>query len=421
MHRIKHFSVIVFVTLLSAIIMGMGSPSPLASNSSTKSLMIHGSIVNLRGNAVKVALAKNDIFDCETFNPPAKLKVPLQRQLFTITKDIKITPDDGNDYLGAVWSPQGDSMIFTVPSNSRREITDHDTLPSDIPSRLLAVSVNKLLAYYEDHNLWQEITTDGANPTWSKDGTNLYYMAGGELMRYDIDTQTNNKTNLSTPTTGAGLLFSRPLLDGNLLAPSAAHAPLEVKGKNATQFPSITLAEGDRLLLSPSGNDLIVAYGSNIYKGQLTPAVTILYRLNGESIPLLKNCQSSAMEMAWSPTGDKIAYPVRAERPEIRVYDLNSGRTRVLARFDALAHLGGLSWSPDGKYLAFSSTKDTSTIWVLSGDGNAQQELVQDGLMPNWSPNGRQILYARMGAKQRLDWHVLGVDSITGAIGEQSK
>jgi Tol biopolymer transport system component len=166
------------------------------------------------------------------------------------------------------------------------------------------------------------------------------------------------------------------------------------------------------LVLSPSGDQAIVAYGANTWQGQFVPAVTVLHHATGEVTPLLKNCQFSGIEMVWSPTGSQIAYPVWGKRSEIRIYDVRSGQTQVLVRLETNELLSGLSWSPDGKHLAFTQGDDhlsLRSIWVVSTDGRARQRLVEGGLLPNWSPDGRHILYARPGADRLLDWYLLEV------------
>lgn len=308
-------------------------------------------------------------------------------------------------------------MVFVVQTNGRREITDRDALPSDSVTRLVAVATSKLLLYFPAHNSWEQIATDGMRPVWSLDSQKIYYMTGTDLMRFDLNTRRAVYTGLSAPNTGVGLLFSRPVSDGRFLAPRYPHAPLEVQGSQTPALRQIGVAESDYVLLSPRGDLMVVAYGANIYRGQFTPAITVLHHSNGEATPLFKNCQYSAVEMAWSPAGDKVAYPVHAERPEIRIYDVQSQQTHVLIRLDTFEHLGGLSWSPDSKYLAFTHIDDRS-IWVVSTDGVLRQQLVKGGLLPNWSPDGKQILYARPGNKRLLDWYLLRVNPLVGAKGE---
>jgi len=381
-----------------------------------------GEAFGMREETVQVALAQNNLFDCATYVPDISPILPPEQQIFRIVRDNRITSDDGKEYLGAVWSPHGDALAFVAPTDGHRDILDDDALPSDEQVRLVAVSKNELMLYWPAWGTWEQITPDGARPMWSADGQGIYYMAGTDLMRFDLDTKTTRYTGMSVPHTSVGLLFSQPLLDGRLFAPRQPHAPLEIQGgQTPATLSQIGIAESDHVLLSPRADQAIVAYGANTWKGQFAPAVTVLYRSNGRVTPMMRNCQYSAIEMVWSPDGGQIAYPVHAERSEIRIYDVTSGQARTLVRLDSIDLLSGLSWSPDGKYLAFTQGDDRSTprsIWVVSTDGAMRQRLVEGGLLPNWSPDGQHILYARPGNGRLLDWYLLKVQPAANIEGE---
>jgi Tol biopolymer transport system component len=378
----------------------------------------------LRAKTIGSTLSRNDLFDCSTYVPDTHPLLPIEQQIFHVVRDIKVTPDDGKDYLGAVWSPSGDAMVFVAPTGDHRDILNSDALPSDEDTQLVAISKNELVLYFPDRNTWKQITSDGARPTWSTDARSIYYMAGTDLMKFDISTQAATYTGLRAPNTGVGLLVSRPLSDGRLLAPRQPHAPLEVQGGEMPAWGPIEVAVSDYVLLSPQGDQIVVAYGANTWKGQFVPALTVIYHPNGEVTPLLKNCQASAIEMVWSPDRNRVAYPVRAQRSEIRIYDVRSGQTQVLVRLDTPDLLSGLSWSPDSRYLAFTLGDDRVTprsIWLVSTDGTTRQRLMAGGLLPNWSPDGEHILYARPGTTRLLDWYLLELSPAIQIEGEQRK
>lgn len=383
----------------------------------------------LRTETVSFVLAQKDVFDCATYrNNDAPPILPAEQQIFNITRDVKITPDDGKEYLAAFWSPLGDMAVFSVPGGESRAISpDDDTLPSDDETWLVGISKNELILYSTASNAWEPITSDGSQPTWSSDGQSVYYMAGTEMMKYDWRTHTSIRTGLSAPQTSVGLLLSRPLPDGRLLAQRQPRAPLEVQGGTKSALASIGVASKDIVLPSPSGERVVVHHGSNNWKGQFTPSLAVLHQPDGQITPFLKNCPYAATRMAWSPTGNQIAFPVLATHPEIRIYDIRSGQTQVLVRLNRYIHLGELSWSPDGKYLAYTvgdGSDGERSIWIAATDGAAQQLIVKNGLVPNWSPDGKHILYARYAdpsAKRLFDWNLLEISSATQTEGAKSK
>ncbi|MFN3705916.1 MAG: hypothetical protein ACK4WM_07975 [Thermoflexales bacterium] len=365
----------------------------------------------LREKTIQAAITQNRLFDCATYSPPTDPVLPKAQLIFQMLQDRKITPDDGREYLGAVWAPDGHALVFVAPTADYRTIPSGDTLPSDEQTRLVAVSKNALPLYSLAQDNWQLITADGMHPTWSLDGQQIYYMAGTALMKFDLNTKTSIPIGLNAPDTGVGLLLSWPLPDGRLLTAPRPHTPLEIVGEKASAL-RIGIADGDFAFPSPRGDHVVVAYGSNTKQGQFTPALTVLYHPNGEATPILKNCQFSAMELAWSPDSSRIAYPVHAERSEIRIYDVKTGQMQIIVRLAAHDLLSGLSWSPDGRYLAFTHGDDRSaprSIWIVSTDGSMSQRLVEGGLLPHWSPNGKYILYARPANDRLLDWYLLEI------------
>jgi WD40 repeat protein len=362
----------------------------------------------LRTTTVNAALAQKDLFDCSTYTPDPTPILPPEQQIFRIISDIEITPDDGKEYLGAFWSPKGDAAVFVVGTSEAQPIQDNDTLLSATGEspRLIAVGKTRLMLYSLASGTWQEIASDGSVPTWSADGRSIYYLAGTELMKFEVNTKRVSHTGLSVPYTGVGLSSSWPFPDGRLLAPRQPHAPLEVLG--GTAIPPILIGVGDGDVVKPPRRDrVVIGYGT-----ATTDPVTVIYDLlNGRITPILRSCQYSAVWMVWSPTGSQLAYPVHADPPEVRIYDLRSGQTQVLVRLDTFTRLRGLSWSPDEKYLAFTQEVDRPefSIWVISTDGFARQRLVERGLSPNWSPDGRHVLYARRDTGPLLHWYVLEI------------
>ncbi len=84
------------------------------------------------------------------------------------------------------------------------------------------------------------------------------------------------------------------------------------------------------------------------------------------------------------------------DRAEIAIYEMGSGEVRSLVVLPAPAngdelYISGMDWTPDGKYLAFSSNHNgESDIYVITTDGQAWINLTEerqgDALNPVWRP-----------------------------------
>jgi Tol biopolymer transport system component len=97
-----------------------------------------------------------------------------------------------------------------------------------------------------------------------------------------------------------------------------------------------------------------------------------------------------ASSVAWSPTGDWIAY-VKAWSEvtfegEIMLIRPNGDDETLLTRGDAP------TWSPDGSRLAFVHEGD---IWMIDADGSDSRMLIANGESPAWSRDGDRIAFTR--------------------------
>ncbi|MGI9181659.1 MAG: amidohydrolase family protein [Longimicrobiaceae bacterium] len=104
--------------------------------------------------------------------------------------------------------------------------------------------------------------------------------------------------------------------------------------------------------------------------------------------------------MRWqtaSPDGRRLAFQSVGR---IWIMDLPSGTPRRLTResFEPLEYAP--AWSPDGRWIAFTSWDDTGRghLWKIPTGGGTPQQMSResgDFVHPVWSPDGRQIVVAR--------------------------
>ncbi len=117
----------------------------------------------------------------------------------------------------------------------------------------------------------------------------------------------------------------------------------------------------------------------------------------------------------FSPQGDCLAVTIVGAQNDIGVYDRGRG-TFTRLTFDPGEDAYPI-WSPDGKRIVFSSSREgpLQLFWKPT-DGSGQEHRLTTG--PNnhnpcaWSPDGRTLLYTEDHPETRADIWVLGPDSL---------
>ncbi len=115
-------------------------------------------------------------------------------------------------------------------------------------------------------------------------------------------------------------------------------------------------------------------------------------------------------QMSWSPDGKKIAFSFspQAELGDRSryIFIICSDGTGTIQLTDSLGVRDDTpSWSPDGTTIAFSSDRDYQTgpyseIYLMDSDGNNQRRLTNLGLIsgsPQWSPDCNSISFVANG------------------------
>src|SRR5450432_2590984 len=115
----------------------------------------------------------------------------------------------------------------------------------------------------------------------------------------------------------------------------------------------------------------------------------------------------------FSPDGKRVAYTIThidAEKEKeygaIWVMTLNSGETRQYT--SGTAKDDSPTWSPDGRQIAFMSTRgDKPQIYVIPIDGGEARAVtsLKQGVAggPSWSPDGKQIAFGAVPIEEPRD------------------
>jgi len=116
----------------------------------------------------------------------------------------------------------------------------------------------------------------------------------------------------------------------------------------------------------------------------------------------------------WSPHGKRIAFRSRnwfednegKESEEIWVYEFPDGELKPITK-KMKGNLTHLSWSPDGKTIVFSMfEKNKNQIYAVPSDGGEIKKLNIEGFSPDFSPDGKRIVYGKRRLSRVEYWLV---------------
>lgn len=203
----------------------------------------------------------------------------------------------------------------------------------------------------------------------------------------------------------AGLLPSlTPTLSGEpTLTPTPTRSPTETPTPTptATRVPP-TLTPVPSLVPRPAASLGKILFVSNLSGGSAAPLAPMALVSVGpdgsKPFQVIKSNTNMIRDPAWSADGSKAAYaagPLDGSKSDIYIVNADgSSLTRLTTDGAGNTHP---SWSPDGKWLVFSSKRDGNPeIYVMTSAGGKVMRLTfsaADDLMPAWSPDGTQIAF----------------------------
>jgi serine/threonine protein kinase len=185
-------------------------------------------------------------------------------------------------------------------------------------------------------------------------------------------------------------------------------AAVELRAVSLTSYPGAQASPS----LSPDGNR--VAF---VWNGEKQDSFQIYVMQIGGGTPVrITNQPGRPFSLAWSPDDRHIAFlrTVEGDRTAIMLVPSIGGSERKLAEISIYAWAPCcLSWTPDGKWLAFSarnSPGEPNSIWAVSVDTGERRRLTSPRVAPTafgdlnaaFSPDGRMLAFSR-GEK---DWVV---------------
>jgi len=171
--------------------------------------------------------------------------------------------------------------------------------------------------------------------------------------------------------------------------------------------PGAWSSDGRRILFFPFRPGLAHVMAGSVPRANLDMHVSPPFVIDADG----QNEQRLSEQMVipgcrWSPDNTRIVCSSGVELLEgVALYIFDVAK-RVRTRLTGGSNVDMMpSWSPDGKHIAFSSTRNRSrpfkrNIFVIDADGTHERRLTDSEdaeVVPVWSPDGRSIAFVRSG------------------------
>jgi Tol biopolymer transport system component len=157
--------------------------------------------------------------------------------------------------------------------------------------------------------------------------------------------------------------------------------------------PAVAL---DNLAWSPSGDRIAFSWTNSCSESYCAPFRISVLEIDTDSLTLLTDPAVSSSSPSWSPDGAQLFYISRPPTGPRRINRMNNDGTGVTTLFEIPDNWYDFAWSPCDDRIAFSQTvaPRTHQLSLMDPDGSNVRVLTE-GEQASWSPDCSRLAFIR--------------------------